>query len=162
MPAQAASARDAPARRARISTASGAKDALTIGQLSRSAFMGEIRDLTTDIVEKTRAGMGQEIQGSFEPLNVIRRLGYGDPMLAPPLLDALIDRILDEDLAGGDLLHMEKVHLLAQFAMIALLGFLEPQQVGIQFLLIAPSSAINALQLCVPGVAAPIGAGNLG
>ncbi len=24
-------------------------------------------------------------------------------MLAPPLLDALIDRILDEDLAGGDL-----------------------------------------------------------
>jgi len=40
------------------------------GQLSRSAFMGEIRDLTTDIVEKTRAGMGKEIQGSYEPLNV--------------------------------------------------------------------------------------------
>lgn len=40
------------------------------GQLSRSAFMGEIRNLTTEIVEKTRAGMGREITGSFHPLPV--------------------------------------------------------------------------------------------
>lgn len=41
------------------------------GQLSRAAFMGEIRNLTTDIVEKTRAGLGREITGHFEPLDVL-------------------------------------------------------------------------------------------
>jgi DNA topoisomerase-3 len=40
------------------------------GQLARSAFMNEIRMLTTDIVEKARAGMGREIEGSFHALDV--------------------------------------------------------------------------------------------
>ena len=40
------------------------------GQLSREKFMGEIRNLTTDIVEKVRGGMGKEITGKFEPLDV--------------------------------------------------------------------------------------------
>ncbi len=40
------------------------------GQLSREAFMGEIRALTTDIVEKVRAGMGKEVSGQFRPLAV--------------------------------------------------------------------------------------------
>ncbi len=40
------------------------------GQLSREKFMGEIRTLTTDLVEKVRGGMGKEIMGHFEPLAV--------------------------------------------------------------------------------------------
>jgi len=38
------------------------------GQLSREVFMTEIRKLTTDIVEKVRGGLGQEVQGKFEAL----------------------------------------------------------------------------------------------
>ncbi len=40
------------------------------GQLSREKFMGEIRNLTTDLVEKVRGGMGKEIMGHFEPLDI--------------------------------------------------------------------------------------------
>jgi DNA topoisomerase-3 len=40
------------------------------GQLSRLAFMGDIRNLTSDLVEKVRGGMGREVQGRFEPLLV--------------------------------------------------------------------------------------------
>jgi DNA topoisomerase-3 len=40
------------------------------GQLSRAAFMNDIRALTTDIVEKVRGGLGREITGKFESLKV--------------------------------------------------------------------------------------------
>jgi DNA topoisomerase-3 len=40
------------------------------GQLSRGAFMNDIRNLTSDLVEKVRGGMGREVQGRFEPLRV--------------------------------------------------------------------------------------------
>jgi DNA topoisomerase-3 len=40
------------------------------GQLPRSAFMNEIRNLTTDLVDKVRAGMGKEVRGEFQPLPV--------------------------------------------------------------------------------------------
>ncbi|MEA3208040.1 MAG: topoisomerase [Chthoniobacter sp.] len=40
------------------------------GQLSRGSFMDEIRHLTTDIVTKVRGGMGQEIRGNFQPIEV--------------------------------------------------------------------------------------------
>ena len=40
------------------------------GQLSREAFMAEIRGLTTNIVERVRAGMGKEVRGEFHPLEV--------------------------------------------------------------------------------------------
>ncbi len=41
-------------------------------------------------------------------------------------------------------------------------GFLQPVQIGVQLLLVAPGGAVDALQLRVLGVAAPIGAGDLG
>jgi DNA topoisomerase-3 len=48
------------------------------GQLSRSAFMNEIRQLTTEIVGKVRAGMGKEVRGEFQPLPVkCPRCGHG-------------------------------------------------------------------------------------
>ena len=40
------------------------------GQLSRDAFMTQIRDLTTEIVAKVRGGMGQEVRGNFKPIDV--------------------------------------------------------------------------------------------
>jgi DNA topoisomerase-3 len=38
------------------------------GRLSRSDFMQQIRELTRDIVDKVRTGMGKEIRGEFRPL----------------------------------------------------------------------------------------------
>ncbi len=40
------------------------------GQLSRDEFMGEIRALTTELVDKVRGGMGQEVRGNFRPIEV--------------------------------------------------------------------------------------------
>ena len=40
------------------------------GELSRAEFMREIRELTTDVVEKVRNGMGKEVRGEFRPLDV--------------------------------------------------------------------------------------------
>jgi len=40
------------------------------GQLSRETFMAQIRQLTTDVVEKVRGGMGKEITGKFQPIAV--------------------------------------------------------------------------------------------
>jgi DNA topoisomerase-3 len=48
------------------------------GQLSRGAFMNEIRGLTTDLVSKVRGGMGQEVRGNFKPIDVkCPRCGQG-------------------------------------------------------------------------------------
>ncbi len=38
------------------------------GELSRGEFMTQIRQLTTDVVDKVRAGMGKEIRGEFRAL----------------------------------------------------------------------------------------------
>src|SRR4051812_33104454 len=46
--------------------------------------------------------------------------------------------------------------------MVALLLLLQPVQVILELLLVAPGGAVDALQLRVLGVAAPIGAGDLG
>jgi DNA topoisomerase-3 len=40
------------------------------GELSREQFMEEIRRLTTELVEKVRGGMGREVAGRFQPLEV--------------------------------------------------------------------------------------------
>jgi DNA topoisomerase-3 len=40
------------------------------GQLSRGAFMEEIRGLTTELVAKVRGGMGQEVRGNFKAIDV--------------------------------------------------------------------------------------------
>ncbi len=57
---------------------------------------------------------------------------------------------------------MEQAQLLGNFAMVALFGFLDAAQVGLQFLAVAPGGAIDALQHFVAGIAAPVGAGHLG
>src|SRR5690606_11018262 len=67
-----------------------------------------------------------------------------------------------EDHARRFFLQMEQVQLLADTAVIALLGFLDALDIRSQLLLVRPGSAVDALQLLVLRVAAPVGAGNPG
>ena len=59
-------------------------------------------------------------------------------------------------------LKMEQIHLAADFAVVALFGFLDHMQIGFQVFFIAPARAVNALQHFILAVAAPIGTGQLG
>src|SRR5438094_2859555 len=63
-----------------------------------------------------------------------------------------------EDAADRLLLHVEEVELAAEPAMVATLGFFEPEEVLVELLLARPCGAVDALQLGVSGVPAPIGA----
>src|SRR5204863_390976 len=61
--------------------------------------------------------------------------------------------------AAHVLLHAEQVQLAAELAVIALLRLFEPVQVIGQLLLVAPSSAVDAGELGIVLVAAPVRAG---
>ena len=63
-----------------------------------------------------------------------------------------------EDGALRLLLEMEEVHLLADPAMVALGRLLQPQQMGVELLLVQPARAGDARKLSIVLVAAPIGA----
>ena len=54
-----------------------------------------------------------------------------------------------------------QIELPPQLAMVALLGLLQHVQMGIEFILLRPGRAVDALQLFVLLVAAPVGAGDL-
>ena len=86
--------------------------------------------------------------------------------LAPRIgLEGAVERValgMPEHLARRFLLHVEEIELLAELAVVALLGLFEPQQIGIQLFLVAPGGAVDALKLRVLRIAAPIGAGDLG
>ena len=56
---------------------------------------------------------------------------------------------------------MEQLHLLAQAAVVALLGLFQHGQIGLEILFVEPGGAIDALKHLVAGIAAPIGAGYL-
>ena len=68
---------------------------------------------------------------------------------------------MPEDRARPLLLEMEQVHLAAEAAMIALLGFLDLFEIGVEFVLLGESRRIDALKHRLVGIAAPIGAGDL-
>ena len=59
------------------------------------------------------------------------------------------------------LLEMEEIHLAPELPVVALLGFLDLLQVRGQLLLRRPRRAVDALELRVVLVAAPVGAGEL-
>jgi hypothetical protein len=59
------------------------------------------------------------------------------------------------------LLEVEQVHLPPEPAVVALLGFLELVDIGVELFLGAPRGAVDAGQHRVVGIAAPIGAGHL-
>ena len=58
-------------------------------------------------------------------------------------------------------LQMEQVHLAADAAVVALLRLLQHVEIGVELLLVRPAGAVDALQLRVLRIAAPIGAGEL-
>ena len=66
-----------------------------------------------------------------------------------------------EDDARALFLEMEQVHLAAEPAVVALLGFRQHVQVGVELRLVGPGGAVDAGQHRVVAVAAPIGAGDL-
>ena len=63
--------------------------------------------------------------------------------------------------AGGFFLLVEEAHLAAEAAMVALLGLLDAVQVGLQVLVGEEDRAVDALELGVVAVAAPVGARHL-
>src|SRR5260370_26620106 len=65
---------------------------------------------------------------------------------------------MPEHHAGRFLLLVEEAHLAADAAMIAALGLLDAVQMLLEVLVGEEDRAIDALELRVPGVAAPVGA----
>ena len=63
-----------------------------------------------------------------------------------------------EHLPRGLFLHVKEVHLAAQTAVVALGGLFQHRQMGLQIIAVAEGHAIDALQLLVAAVTAPIGA----
>ena len=81
------------------------------------------------------------------------------------LLDNLPQRPaarMPEHHAGRFVLKVEQVELAAEFAVVAFFGFFNARDVGFQFVFTGPCRAVNALQLFVVAVAAPICAGHFG
>ena len=67
-----------------------------------------------------------------------------------------------EDHAPALFLHVEKLHRLADLAVVALFGLFQPLHIGVQILLGRPGGAVDALKLFALAVAPPVGAGQLG
>src|SRR5690606_26420830 len=80
---------------------------------------------------------------------VLQRLEQGPALRVP------------EDDARPLLLEMEEVHLTAEAAMIALFSLFELLQVSIEVLLVGPGGAVDALELRLARIPAPVAAGDL-
>ena len=63
----------------------------------------------------------------------------------------------EEGEAGALLGQHEQAQLLAQLAVVALLGLLDALQVGVQLVLLGEGDAVDALERLAVGVAAPVG-----
>ena len=68
---------------------------------------------------------------------------------------------MPEDAADRLLTQVEEVELAAEAAMVAALGFFELKEILVEVLLARKGSAVDALQLGISRVAAPIRAGNI-
>src|SRR5205085_2914645 len=67
---------------------------------------------------------------------------------------------MPEDRTMRLLLEVEEIHLLADLAMVTLGRLLEPDEMRLELLLVQPARAVDARELRVVLVAAPIGAGD--
>ena len=70
--------------------------------------------------------------------------------------------VVERQTGARDLVEAEQVELLAELAVVALLGLLQAREVGVEVLLREPRGAVDALQHRPSRVAAPVGAGDLG
>ncbi len=108
----------------------------------------------------------------LHPQLAIHDLGRVDFLVAGRRLALahVVDQLLEqcpavgmpEHGAGRLFLEMEEIELASDAPMIALLGFLEPQQVFLQLLFVGPGRAVDPLQHGVLRIAAPIGSRDLG
>ena len=80
-------------------------------------------------------------------------------------LDGLINTPasgMPEHHAGSLFLGVEKIEFFGDLAMVTLLGLFNAGEIRLELFLVGPSSAVNALQLLIVSVAAPVSTGNLG
>src|ERR1017187_5162155 len=85
-------------------------------------------------------------------------------LIAHPVFELFADDAalgMEEDESGtGEFLDAEEVELLAELAVVALLGLFHLFEVGVEFLGGEEGGAVNALELLVVLVALPVGAGD--
>ena len=67
---------------------------------------------------------------------------------------------MKKGMGWGFLVKTEKLKLFAQYPVVAFLGFFKARQMGFQLGLVAPSRSVDAGQLGIFFVAAPISPGN--
>ena len=86
-------------------------------------------------------------------------------LAAQPLLqqadDARTGRQIQRQADAGPIVHHVDAQLAAELAVIALLGFLQAREVGLQVFLGKPGGAVDALEHLALAVAAPVGARHL-
>ena len=81
------------------------------------------------------------------------------PHIGFELTPDLVALGMPENAAMRFFLQVEQIHLAAQLAVVALGGLFQPHQMLLELFLVEPGGAVNARQLRVLLVAAPIGAG---
>ncbi len=95
---------------------------------------------------------------------VDQRIAALQILVAHPVFDDLADAAalgMKEDQAGaGEFLDAEQIELLAELAVVALLGFFQLREVCVQIFLAEERGAVDALQLRVVLVAFPVRAGD--
>ena len=101
------------------------------------------------------------------PVHQLRRVHLEIAGVGLTAADVVLQRLeqrpalrMPEHRAGRFFLEMEQVHLAAEPAMVALLGFLELLEIGVELFLLGEGGAVDARQHRV-GIAAPIGARDL-
>ena len=97
----------------------------------------------------------------------LRRADFAVAVLAPQRAHVLDDGLVQtpaalvpEHHARGFFLHVKQIETASDLAMVALLGFLDLVQVGVERLLAGPGGAVDARQHFVARIAAPVGAGD--
>ncbi|AIY17733.2 Serine phosphatase RsbU, regulator of sigma subunit [Pimelobacter simplex] len=119
------------------------------------------REHRVGVVRQVPRGVEQAVLGD------VRRADVGEALLDVPLADVVLHLALDHATLGvehrqpgPDLVgEAEQVELAAQLAVVTALGLLEPVQVLVERLLARPGGAVDALELLVLLVAAPVGRG---
>ena len=98
----------------------------------------------------------------------LRRVDFGEAEFLLAAANVIFQRLeqrpalgVPEHRAGRLLLEMEQVHLAAEAAVVALFGFFELLEVGVELFLLGKGGAVDAGEHRVVRIAAPIGAGHL-
>ncbi len=129
-----------------------------------------LRTLLVDLDEEHVLAVGLPVARPF-PQDAVDHLRRADfPIAGPALATAhvVLERAVDrpaigvpEDHAGRLFLKMEQLHFLAEAAVVASRGLFQHREMRLELLAVAEGHAIDALQLLVVAVAAPVGTGHV-